>query len=190
MSDATLAAFIARCRILCRPRKNSTDAELLERFARRRDADAFVQILERYAGLVWGVCHRIVPQESDCEHAFLAVFLAMVRRPNLIDPRQSLGASLHTVAMRMSRKALLRSHRQQPCIVGPERATTGDVADEVSSRELFRIVDEEIERLPIAVRVPLILCCLEGRTRDEASALKYGVPKELARVVLNAFRHH
>jgi RNA polymerase sigma factor (sigma-70 family) len=171
MSVATLAAFIARCRILCRPHKDSTDAELLERFTRRRDADAFTQILERYAGLVWGVCQRIVPQESDCEDVFQAVFLAMVGRPDLIDPRQSLGAWLHTVAIRMSRKALLRSHRQQPRRVVPERATTGDVADEVSSRELFRIVDEEIERLPIAVRVPLILCCLEGRTRDEAAAV-------------------
>jgi RNA polymerase sigma factor (sigma-70 family) len=171
MSAATLAAFIARCRILYRPHTNSTDADLLERFTRRRDADAFAQILERYAGLVWGVCRRIMPQESDCEDAFQAVFLAMVRRSDLIDPRQSLGAWLHTVAMRMSRKALLRSHRHQPSMVVPERATTGDVADEVSSRELFRIVDEEIERLPIAVRVPLILCCLEGRTRDEAAAV-------------------
>jgi WD40 repeat protein len=51
----------------------------------------------------------------------------------------------------------------------PERGTPGDVADEVGSRELLRLVDEEIERLPAAVREPLILCCLQGRTRDEAA---------------------
>jgi hypothetical protein len=51
----------------------------------------------------------------------------------------------------------------------PERATPGDVADDVSSRELFRAVDEEIECLPATLRLPVILCCLEGRTRDEAA---------------------
>ncbi|MGH7172633.1 MAG: RNA polymerase sigma factor, partial [Gemmataceae bacterium] len=172
MSAATLAAFIARCRVLCRPRKHETDAELLERFTRQRDADAFGQLLERYACLVWGVCRRILPLEPDCEDAFQAVFLALVRRPDAVDPSQSLGAWLHTVAVRVARKAVLRSRRLPPPVL-PEQATRGDVADEVGSRELFRMVDEEIERLPASVRVPLILCCLEGRTRDEA-ALELG----------------
>src|SRR5205085_1567038 len=29
--------------------------------------------------------------------------------------------------------------------------------------------DAEIERLPAALRAPIVLCCLEGRTRDEAA---------------------
>ncbi len=169
MSTASLAAFISRCRVLCRPRKHVTDAELLERFTRQRDAEAFGQLLERYAPLVWGVCRRILFRESDCEDAFQAVFLALVRRPDAVDSSQALGAWLHTVAVRVAHRTLTQSRRQQPQAVSPEPATGGDVADDVGSRELLRIVDEEIERLPVAVRAPLILCCLEGRTRDEAA---------------------
>lgn len=171
MSTTTLAAFIARCRVLCQPRKHVTDGELLERFTRQRDADAFGQLLERYASLVWGVCRRILHRESDCEDAFQAVFLALVRRPDAIDPNQALGAWLHTVAVRVAHRTLAHSRRQQPQAVLPEAAKGSDVADEVGSRELLRLVDEEIERLPAAVRAPLIMCCLEGRTRDEAAAV-------------------
>jgi RNA polymerase sigma factor (sigma-70 family) len=177
MSAATLAAFIARCRRLCQPRSHLPDAELLRRFTQQRDADAFAQLLERYAGLVWGICRRILVRESDCEDAFQATFLALLRRPPtppsppLGEGRvgASLGAWLHTIAVRVAHRTLTRSRRLQPSPTIAEQATTNDVADEVGSRELFRIVDEEIERLPATVRAPLILCCLEGRTRDEAA---------------------
>jgi RNA polymerase sigma factor (sigma-70 family) len=169
MSATTLAAFIARCRVLCRPREHVSDSELLQRFTQQRDSEAFGQLLERYASLVWGVCRRVLLRESDCEDAFQATFLALVRRPDAIDLNQSLGAWLHTVALRVARRTLERTRRLQPSPFVPERTTEDDVGDDVGSRELLRMVDEEIERLPISVRAPLILCCLEGRTRDEAA---------------------
>src|SRR5579884_989315 len=131
MSAASLAAFISRCRVLCRPRKHVTDAELLERFTRQHDAEAFGQLLERYAPLVWGVCRRILFRESDCEDAFQAVFLALVRRPDAVDSSQALGAWLHTVAVRVAHRTLTQSQRQQPRSILPEPASGGDVADDV-----------------------------------------------------------
>jgi RNA polymerase sigma factor (sigma-70 family) len=176
MSAATLNALIAHCRALCRPRSQASDTELVRRFARERDTAAFEELLERYAPMVWGVCRRILRREADCEDAFQATFLALVRKPDSIDPGQSLGAWLHTVAVRIALKAIARSRRQHREAVLAERRTGGDVADEVCSRELFRMVDEEIERLPPSLREPLVLCCLQGRTRDEAAdALGYSV---------------
>jgi RNA polymerase sigma factor (sigma-70 family) len=169
MSAATLTTLIARCRALCRPRLQEHDAELLRRFAQQRDPAAFEELLERYAPLVWGVCRRMLPGEADREDAFQATFLALVRKPNLIDPGQALGGWLHTVAVRVARKTQVRGRRQRPQAVLPERGTAGDIADDVGSRELFRMVDEEVERLPALLRLPLVLCCLEGRTRDEAA---------------------
>ncbi len=169
MSGTTLIALISRCRALGRPRLQADDAELLRRFAQQREAAAFEELLERYAPLVWGVCRRMLPGEADCEDAFQAVFLALVRNPGSINPNQALGGWLHTVAVRVIRKTQARARRQRSQAVLPERVMARDVADEVGSRELFRLVDQEIERLPVLLRLPLVLCCLQGRTRDEAA---------------------
>jgi RNA polymerase sigma factor (sigma-70 family) len=169
MSVTALTMLIGRCRVLCRPRSPSTDAELVRRFTQEYDATAFEELLERHAGLVWGVCRRNLPDEADCEDAFQATFFALVRRADSIEVRSSLGAWLHTVAVRVARKAQARRRRQRPLSIVPERATPGNVTDQVDNRELFRLVDEEIERLPVALRLPLVLCCLQGQTRDEAA---------------------
>jgi RNA polymerase sigma factor (sigma-70 family) len=169
MSSTPLLALVARCRALCRPRSHAPDAKLLSRFAHQRDPAAFEELLERYAPMVRGICRRIAPTEADSEDAFQATFLALVRQAGRLHGRQPLGCWLHTVAVRVARKTAVRARKQNTRETLPEPTTPGDIADEVGSRELFRMVDEEIERLPAALRVPLILCCLQGRTRDEAA---------------------
>src|SRR5262249_54997186 len=42
-------------------------------------------------------------------------------------------------------------------------------SDDWSWREVQRVLHEELERLPVKYRQALLLCCLEGRTRDEAA---------------------
>jgi RNA polymerase sigma factor (sigma-70 family) len=168
-SSTTLAALVAHCRKLAR-RQQTSDAELLRRFIHQRQAAAFEELLERYAPLVWGVCRRIVRSEPDCEDAFQAVFLALFRQASSVDPERPLGAWLHGVAVRTALKAAKDSARQHISASVPEQATVGDVADELGDKEIFRIVDQEITRLPSLLQAPFVLCCLEGRTRDEAAA--------------------
>src|SRR5947209_6665928 len=61
------------------------------------------------------------------------------------------------------------ARRQVPLALPPDRPVPGDVAGDVGTRELLAMVDEETERLPASVRAVVVLCCLEGRTRDEAA---------------------
>jgi RNA polymerase sigma factor (sigma-70 family) len=168
-SSTTLAALVASCRKMAR-RHKAPDAELLRRFAGHRDAAAFEELVERYAPLVWGVCRRMLSSEADCEDAFQAAFLVLVRRANSIAAGRPLGAWLHTVAVHVSDKTRARVLRQPRQTITSEPAIGGDVADELEKREMFCIVDEEIARLPTLLREPFVLCGLEGRSRDEAAA--------------------
>jgi RNA polymerase sigma factor (sigma-70 family) len=177
MPSATLSRLVSRCRGLAVP-----DAELVRRFARSADADAFAVLVGRYAGLVWGVCRRTLPQEADAEDAFQATFLALARQARSIDPLRPLAAWLHAVAVRVSRRALGKTLRRRTSEL-PETVGPSDVVRDVTSRDLFRAVDEEIERLPAVLRGPVVLCCLEGRARDEAAEmLGCSVPAVKARL--------
>ena len=76
-----------------------SDAELLGRFAATHDEPAFVELVRRHGGLVWGQCRQFFPSEADAEDAFQATFLALARRPDAV--RTAVGPYLHGVAYRV-----------------------------------------------------------------------------------------
>ena len=147
MPSAALARLVSRCRGLAAPGRRCS-----RRFARSADPDAFAELVGRYAGLVWGVCRRTLPQEADAEDAFQAVFLALARGARAIDPSPPCGL-LHAVAVRVSRRALGKTLRHRANEL-PETVGPADVMRDVTSRDLFRAVDEEIERLPAGAPRP------------------------------------
>jgi RNA polymerase sigma factor (sigma-70 family) len=144
------------------------DHQLLERFVRQGDASAFAEMVRRHGPMVLGVCRRALEREPDAEDAFQAVFLLLARRASTIRQRQALPAYLHTVACRVARKLRARLPRstaaEMPTPVAPD-----DPAAEASRREMARMLDEELNRLPEVYRAPLVLCYLDGLTRDEAA---------------------
>ena len=149
-----------------------TDGQLLDRYA-SRDGEcaemAFTALVERHGPMVLGVCRRLLSDSHLAEDAFQATFLVLARRAKSVRNRDSLGGWLHRVAhriaLRLRGSVERRNIRERPC--------AGEVAmkrsDKVEREELRSVIDEEIDRLGDAQRLPVVLCCLEGISHEEAS---------------------
>jgi RNA polymerase sigma factor (sigma-70 family) len=145
------------------------DAELVRRFADRRDEAAFEVLVWRHGPMVWSACRRALGHHQDAEDAFQAAFLALARTARRIGSRQSVGAWLHRVALNAALK--LRASRRP---AGPLPELPGP-PDDPAGREFAGAVDEELDRLPEHYRSAFVLCCLEGMTNAEA-ARELGCP--------------
>jgi RNA polymerase sigma factor (sigma-70 family) len=145
------------------------DGELLERFATRREEAAFTALVRRHGPLVLGVCRRVLHDRHDAEDAFQAAFLALARHAGAVGRRGSVGGWLHRVAFRAAVKARDRALKREEHERRAEQRTAADPLAELTGRELLALLDAELQRLPGVYREPLVLCYLEGRTRDEAA---------------------
>jgi RNA polymerase sigma factor (sigma-70 family) len=149
-----------------------TDGELLERFAQRHEEAAFAALLRRHGPMVLSVCRRVLRSTHDAEDAFQVTFLVMVEKAHRLRRPELLGNWLYGVAYRTAlharQRAARRSEREREAA-----AMSSDAANdpEIESRELRRVLDEELHRLPQKYRAPLVLCYLEGKTNEEAARL-------------------
>jgi RNA polymerase sigma factor (sigma-70 family) len=147
----------------------TADRDLLERFTAGRDEAAFTELVHRHGPLVLGVCRRLLRDPNDADDAFQATFLVLARKAGSISNRESVGGWLyqvaHNTALKARHSAAARRRRERRMGTRPP----ADALDEVTGRELLAVLDEELARLPKQLRAPLVLCHLEGRTRDEAA---------------------
>ncbi|OWK42935.1 sigma-70 family RNA polymerase sigma factor [Fimbriiglobus ruber] len=148
--------------------KPPTDAELLARFSADRDEGAFAELVTRHGGLVLGTARRHLGDRHAAEDVFQATFLVLARKAGTGRWGHTVGPWLYATAARLARKA----RRPSPFAGQADVPMTGpDPAVAAAWGEVCRAVDEELAALPESVRGPLVLCYLQGRTRDEAAAL-------------------
>jgi RNA polymerase sigma factor (sigma-70 family) len=146
-----------------------SDQQLLQRFLTDQEEAAFAGLVRRHGTLVLGVCRRVLHNLHDAEDAFQATFLILARRAASIQKQESLGSWLHGVAYRVALKARTRTaNRKQHELKEASGLVANSLAD-VKGSELVEALDEELQHLPQRLKAPLVLCYLEGRTRDEAA---------------------
>jgi RNA polymerase sigma factor (sigma-70 family) len=146
-----------------------SDRELLRRFVAEGDQAAFAALVRRHAGLVLGVCKRALTNDQDAEDACQAVFVVLARKAATGRWQSSIANWLYAAARKVSRNARVaaqRRARREGRAAVPEAVTD---LDRMTGREAFAALDEELDRLPAIYREPLVLCYLEGLTRDEAA---------------------
>jgi RNA polymerase sigma factor (sigma-70 family) len=146
------------------------DDVLLERFTAQRDQAAFAALVQRHGPMVLGVCRRVLQHEQDAEDAFQAVFCVLARKAATIRRRTAVGSWLYGVASRIARKAKTLQIRRRMRTSPLPDVPAPDNPPEWEWRDLWPILDEEVNRLPEHYRQPFVLCQLEGKTTQEAAA--------------------
>ncbi len=145
------------------------DRVLLDRFVKHRDETAFAALVARHGGMVLGICRRTLRHAHDAEDACQATFLVLARKAGAIRKMESLPSWLHGVAYHVAtnlRRDMARRNAREASLTEPFGA---DAPADISQREAQAVLDEELARLPAKYRAPLVLCYLEGKTRDEAA---------------------
>src|SRR5262249_42690745 len=146
-----------------------SDRNLLDRFLARRDEAAFAALVERHGAMVLGVCRRVLRNAHDAEDASQAAFLVLARKAATIRKQESLASWLHGVAYHIAANLKREAARRRAREASRQGALQADATVEICWREMQGLLDEELARLPERYRSPLILCYLEGKTRDEAA---------------------
>jgi RNA polymerase sigma factor (sigma-70 family) len=148
-----------------------SDAELVERFATARDPDAFAAIVARHGPMVMAVCRGRLGSSGDAADAFQATFLVLMKRAGSFSVGPSLAGWLYRVAQRVARQARLADARRRKRELAAGQ-NGGPEADNLPERsEVIHLVRQEIDRLPERYRTPIMLCDLQGLTREEAAGL-------------------
>lgn len=156
------------------------DRDLLRRFADDDDQPAFAAVVGRHTAMVLGVCTRLLPSREDAEDACQAVFLILAKKAGGGCRWQpSVANWLYVTARKVAanaRIAAARRTRREGAAAVPGVAKPASALDQMTGREAIAALDEELDRLSAIYREPLVLCYLEGLTRDEA-ATRLGVPE-------------
>jgi RNA polymerase sigma factor (sigma-70 family) len=175
MANDRLHAILRHVRRTAAPAAGAmlTDAQLLDRYLTHRDESAFGALVRRHGGLVASACRRVLSDENDVEDAFQATFLVLLRKAKSIRNRQTLACWLYRVAGRVATEARAARNRRRRlegsetliCNLQSEICNSADP----SWREVCEMLHGELDRLPPHLRLPLILCYLDGKTRDDAA---------------------
>src|SRR5262245_36001026 len=171
MESHSLRTIVRRLRQAVAPQVTLgvRDTELVRAFAGHGDSLAFEQIILRHGPMVLGVCRRLLRDPADADDAFQATFLVLLRRAGSLREPDRLAGWLHQVARRTARK--LRSVRLARAARETELfdVAIGESPAELVWRELRPIFDQELDLLPEKLRLPAVLCFLEGHSKGEAA---------------------
>ena len=171
MPTASPSALMDRFRraVLGRDGAGLTDGQLLDRFLRERDETAFAALVRRHGPMVLAVCRRVLRHDQDAEDAFQATFIVLVRKASAIGRRELLGNWLYGVAYRTALEARSVASRRRTKECSLEEAPEPPAREAEVGDGSEALLDAELSRLPDKYRVPLLLCLLQGRNRQEAA---------------------
>lgn len=147
-----------------------SDAELLRSFLEHRDRTAVTAMVNRHGPMVMNVCRSVLDRDEAAD-AFQATFLVLLTKARSLGKPDSLASWLHGVASRVTKRLVAQQirNRSRARELVSDVKLANDPGGEAASSEVMRVIHTEIERLPGHIREAIVLCCLEGCTREEAA---------------------
>jgi RNA polymerase sigma factor (sigma-70 family) len=146
------------------------DARLLERYLANRDGLAFEALVRRHGSMVMGVCRRVLDDSNDADDAFQAAFLLLARKARSIRDDNSVGGWLHRVAWRIALQVKSDAARRRDQERRAAERTGEAIAPDSWHDDTAAVIHQEIDRLPDRYRRPVVLCCLEDMTYQQAAS--------------------
>lgn len=151
-----------------------TDTDAVQRYARRRDPEAFAHLVESYQQMVYAACLRRLGHEADARDATQDTFVKLATSAG--DIRATSGGAggsvvgwLHRCATTTSIDLIRRESRRrgrERAVAVPDQAPSADPAWE----EVRSALDEALVELPEAQRDLIVQRYLVGRRQTQLAA--------------------
>src|SRR6516162_1998046 len=138
------------------------------------DAQQFEMFMQNYQNMVFSTAMRLVANQSEAEDISQEVFLKAYERFSELFDSPTAGGWLKTVATNMSLNHLSRYRARWSFFSEMfhgggedeeheiEFAAPDDVGEELQRADRRQMVEQALQKLPTAQRVPLVLYHLEG----------------------------
>ena len=130
------------------------------------DHESFNQLVLRWERPIYALAYRVIGREEDARDVCQETFLRAFRALNGFRGQAKFSSWLYRIALNLCRD-WVRSERRTPVVQAPEelevlelsavREPTASVEDLVARRELTRIVERAMARLPEEQRTAIIL---------------------------------
>jgi RNA polymerase sigma-70 factor (ECF subfamily) len=158
----------------------------------------FEELMRNYQDMVFSTAMRLVANQAEAEDIAQEVFLRAYERFSELKDSPTIGGWLKKVATNLSLNHLSRYRSRWsffselfPADGGSSEEVTGDLAapinlhQELEDHDRHVLIEQALQSLPTAQRVPLVLFHLEGMSYEEiARQLKIS----LAKVKTDIFR--
>src|SRR5438132_1657761 len=136
----------------------------------------FETFMRNYQGMVFSTAMRLLANQSEAEDVSQEVFLKAFERFAEISQSPTAGGWLKTVATNLCLNHLTRyrarwkffsefvSKDDEDQEITPEFGSTDNVREESELADQRRVLEEALQKLPPAQRVPLVLYHFEDRS--------------------------
>jgi RNA polymerase sigma-70 factor (ECF subfamily) len=146
------------------------------------DAQPFEAFMRNYQNMVFSTAMRLVANASEAEDIAQEVFLKAYQHYDDLRDSPTAGGWLRTVARNLSLNHLSRYRSRWSFfseLLGKEDgeevreldfADSADLESDLNRADRQQLVEQALQKLPAAQRVPLVLYHLEGLSYEEIAA--------------------